>query len=571
MHPTTQYALDVVEGRRVAGKLEIAACQRHLDDLARQGTDDFPWVFDETRADTIFLWFSYCCHVEGPLAGRPIELQPFQKFDLGCIFGWVHREGRYRRFEKAYEQMARKNAKSTIMSGIALYLMCGDHEVGPQVYCAAVDKGQARIVYRAAKAMAQKSPDIRKRLKIGIGEISHKTRGGCMMPLSKSTDNKDGFNPSGAIIDEYHAHATSEIYDLIWSAWGQRDQALMVIITTAGFETNQNPCYLEYEYCLTILNKAVRNERYFVMIRQMDEKDDEHDPANWIKCNPLRAATPEGLARLKQQHDEAFGSRNPVKIRNFRVKNLNKWVNEPEHSYLGEFINLWDQGNVGREKFAELTRGKPCIVGIDLSRKFDLTADAFVFDLGDLGDGVIGVSATGFMPEGTLDQHKRTDKVPYAEWAEDGWLIITDGNVTDYASIETHIHDQELEHGYTVKEIGYDPYNATHFANELMSEGYTCVEIRQGMKTLSEPTKLFREKLASGKLIHDGSPLLKWCAGNAVVEVDKNENIQLSKKNASSVKRIDLLAATINGVVRVEELPEEDLNDAILDDEWGMS
>jgi phage terminase large subunit-like protein len=332
LHPCTQYALEAVNGVRVVGQMERLACQRHLDDLARQDDPAFPWVFDDAKANKIFTWFGYCKHVEGPLAGRPIELLPFQEFDLGCIFGWVDRETGLRRFEKAYIQEARKQGKSTIMSGLALYLMAGDREASPAVYCAAVDKDQAGIIYRAAMAMAQKSPDISRRLKIRQYEIKHISRGGRMAALSKETKNKDGLNPSGAIIDEYHAHPTSEIYDLLWSAWGQRAQALMAIITTAGFETNENPCYREYEYCRQILRGLVRNDRYFVIIRELDPEDDEHNSAVWIKANPLRAATPAGLKKLQEQHDEAFGSKDSAKIRNFRVKNLNIWVNETQET-----------------------------------------------------------------------------------------------------------------------------------------------------------------------------------------------------------------------------------------------
>lgn len=552
IHPTTQYALDVVEGRRVAGLCERQACQRHLDDLARQGTDGFPWIFSEEKANRIFTWFRYCKHVEGPLAGQPIELQPFQLFDLGCIFGWVHQDTGLRRFEKAYIQEGRKNAKTTILAGIALYLMCGDGEESPNVYCAAVDRDQARILYRSSKAMAQKSVDIRKRLKIRDYAMAHVTRGGEMRALSKDTKNKDGLNPSGAIIDEYHAHPTSEIYDLLWSAWGQRAQALMVIITTAGFDTEQNPCHKEYQYCKQILSGIIPNNRYFVIIRELDEGDDEHDPAVWIKANPLRAATPSGLAKIKEQHDEAFGSQDPVKIRNFRVKNLNVWVYEAEDNYIGELINRWDGLAVSRQRFLELTKGKMCIIGCDLSKKIDLTADAYLFDLGDQ----VAISAHGFMPSEGMARHEKTDNVPYRDWSADGWVTITEGDVTDYRAIETHIHDCELNNEWKTWEFCYDPYNATHFANELQDQGYTCVEIRQGVKTLSEPTKLFRELVAQGKLIHDGSPVLKWCLANAVVEQDNNENIKLSKKNASDTKRIDLLAATINAMVRIQALRE---------------
>jgi phage terminase large subunit-like protein len=570
MHATTQYALDVVEGRRAAGMPERQACARHLADLKRAAEDpSFAYIFDEGRADKIFTWFSYCKHVEGPRAGQPIELEPFQQFDLGCIFGWVKHETGRRRFEKAYIQEARKNGKSTIMSGLALYLMCGDSEESPSVYCAAVDREQARIVYKAAKAMAQKSPDIQKRLKIRDYMISHVSRGGELKALSADMHNKDGLNPSGAIIDEYHAHQTSEIYDLLWSAWGQRAQALMVIITTAGFETNENPCFKEYEYCKDVLRGITNNDQYFVSIRELDPNDDEHDPKNWIKANPLRAATPAGLARLQEQHDEAFGSRDPAKVRNFRVKNLNRFVNETEDSYMGDLLPKWRELGVSREAFLEMTRGRKCIAGCDLSKKIDLTADAFLFAL---DDGRVAICATGFMPEEAVKRHEKTDKVEYRDWQKSGWLTVTEGDVTDYDAIKTHLHDVELNHGWQIHEFSFDPYNATHLANDLQKDGYTIVEARQGVRTLSEPTKLLREMISQGKVVHDGSPLLTWCLGNAKTEQDNNENVKLSKKNASDTRRIDLASAVVNAMVRLQALREAcvDLNQAILNGKWGM-
>ena len=576
-HPCTQYALDVVEGRRVAGRPEIQACRRHLDDLARtelveSGELDaaaWPWVFDEARANKIATWFSFLRHVEGPLAGTPINLEPFQIFDLGSIFGWVHRFTGLRRFEKAYIQEARKQGKSTIMSGIALYLMCGDGEESPNVYCAAVDRDQARIIYRSAKAMAQKSPDIQKRLKIRDYMISHVSRNGELKALSKETKNKDGLNPSGVIIDEYHAHPTSEIYDLLWSAWGQRAQALMAIITTAGFETNENPCYSEYGYCKQILAGLVANDRYFVIIRELDPDDNEHDPAVWIKANPLRAATPASLAKLQEQHDEAFGSLSPAKVRNFRVKNLNIWVDEVEDSYIGDLLPRWNGLGVSKQEFLDLVHGKMAIVGVDLSKRIDLTAAGWLFDL---PDGRVAVCAMGFIPSEAVARHEKTDKVMYREWERAGWVTVTDGDVTDYHAIETHIHDCELEYGWKVHELAFDPYAATHFANDMQAQGYTAVEIRQGVKTLSEPTKLFREMIAQGRIVHDGSPTLTWCLANAKEQQDSNENIKLSKRNASDTQRIDLLAALINAMVRLQALQAagRDFSAAILSEDWGM-
>jgi phage terminase large subunit-like protein len=275
------------------------------------------------------------------------------------------------------------------------------------------------------------------------------------------------------------------------------------------------------------------------------------------------------LKKLAEQHDEAFGSKDPVKVRNFRVKNLNIWVNEAENSYIGDLLPRWNALAISREEFLALTRGKKAINGADLSKKIDLTGDAWLFDL---GDDKIAVCAHGFMPSEGVARHEKTDKIPYREWAREGWLTVTEGDVTDYHAVETHIHDCELNNGWQVHEFTFDPYNATHFANELQGQGYTTVEIRQGVKTLSEPTKLFREKIAQGLVVHDGSPLLTWCLANAVTEQDSNENIKLSKKNASDVKRIDLLAAIINAMVRLQALQEasRDLSEEILSEEWGM-
>lgn len=603
LHPVTDYAQQAVTHKIVVGNTERLACQRHLDDLARAGQlprgikskikrdPTFPWVFDEARANKIYKFFTYLRHVEGHFAGDPIELIPAHKFDLGCLFGWVHRTSRLRRFKKAYMQVARKNAKTTLLAGVANYMMVGDGEHSPRVYPAAVDREQARLLYDAAKTMAENSPDISKRLDIRDFKITHVTKGGKMAPLSKETKNKDGLNPSCAIIDEYHAHPTSEIYDVISSAKGQRAQPLIVIITTAGMDT-ESPCRKEYEYCKDILTRKISgdqsSERYFIMIREMDQDDDEHDPANWVKANPLRVLIPESMDELREQHDEAFNSGDPAKIRTFRVKNLNIWLHGNEDTFMGEFISKWDALGVQRDEFWELVKGLPCNVGIDLSKKIDLTADAFVFAL---SDGRVAITAHGFIPENSVSRHEKTDKIPYRDWAERGWLTITEGDVTDYSKVAEHIEllesgiytDPELlehiedlekytsENGITVHEICYDPYNATHFANEMQEKGYEVVEIRQTMISLSEPTKLFRELVAEGKLVHDGSPLLKWCVGNAVQIVDTKENIMLSKKNASDTRRIDLLAAGISGLVRIQVLREmQSFSDFVKSDDFGF-
>ncbi|TQR29402.1 terminase large subunit [Brevibacillus brevis] len=565
LHPTTRYAIEIVEGIRPSCKRERQACERHLRDLERQETDDFPFVFDESRADRIFDWFEHCCrHVRGPFSGQLIELQPFQMFDLGCIFGWVDRNNGRRRFKKCFNMRARGNVKSTEMSGLALYGMCGDcvyppgqpelrrYEDSPEVECAAVDKGQAKRVWGDAQEMGKKSPDILKRLVIKKTYIEHAKRGGWLRPLSKDTKNKDSGAPCMVIIDEYHAHPSSEIHDVLYSGFGKREQSLMMIITTAGKDSQNGPCKKEYDHlCKMLDGDKPMNESYFVMIRELDKEDDPHDETTWVKANPILQEDNEYSRILRNQiraeHDEAFDSGDPDKIREFLIKRCDRWQADSENKYMSGIMDKWKALGITRQDFLELVKSKNTWVGLDLAKTTDLTADGNVFLL---EDGRFAITAHGFMPEETATKHEHTDRVPYRDWAKDGWCTLTEGAVTDYKYIKAHIKKMEDEQQWKVEEICFDNYNATHFVQELESDGYEMVNIPQVMKHLSAPTKFLRELVLQEKIVHDGSPLLTWCISNAVEISDTNGNIKLSKKHKDDSQRIDLVAAVINALSR---------------------
>ena len=255
-HPVSVYAKQVTQGRLRAQccKYEILACQRHLDDLKRQGTEGFPYVFDTTRADRIVRWFGQCIQVRGVDAGKPIKLEPWQVFDLGCTYGWVHKDTGARRFTHTYNKRARGNYKSSERSCQGLYHMCGDaiyppyrlelarFEQEPEVECAAVDRGQAMRVLGDAKKIALNSPSIARRLLVPRSNpIVHRTRGGSMRALSKDTKNKDSGAPTYFVVDEYHAHPNSKIYDLGTNSFGKRAQSLLDVITTAGDDAGNKP------------------------------------------------------------------------------------------------------------------------------------------------------------------------------------------------------------------------------------------------------------------------------------------------------------------------------------------
>ena len=571
-HPVSVYAKQVTQGRLRAQccKYEILACQRHLDDLKRQGTDGFPYVFDTTRADRIIRWFGQCIQIRGVDAGKPIELEPWQVFDLGCTYGWVHRETGARRFTHTYNKRARGNYKSTEKSGQGLYHMCGDacyppyhpelavFEQEPEVECAAVDRTQAMRVFGDAKKIARASPSISKRLLVPRSNpIVHVTRGGYMRALSKETKNKDSGAPSYFVVDEYHAHPNSEIYDLGTNSFGKRRQSLLDVITTAGDDALNKPCYIEETYAKRVLeDPAVTDESYFVMIRELDEGDNPHDERLWAKANPcLRCPSAYSAILFKQiqdEHNAAYSANDPNKIRKFLTRRMCLWQVGSVNRYLDErCMALARKAMVPPEAFAALTDGLHCHCGFDLGKRIDLSGTAAVFGL---EDGRIAIKMHGFMPEEGADRHEKTDRVPYKAWAAEGYCTLTPGAVTDNSYVYNWICAGEREHSWAVDEVDYDGHNATDLAirmNEDRNRDDWCVEVSQTCAGQNLAVKTFRELLLRGQVVMEYNPMVLWCLGNAVEIQNNYGDIKLSKRHKDDTERIDPVAAAMNALARL--------------------
>lgn len=586
MHPSERYAREVVAGLRVCCKWEKLACQRHIDDLDRQGTDDFPYIFDESRADRIIRWFeAFCRHPRGVLSGRLIELNSSQAFDLSCVFGWVHKDTGRRRFKKVFDMQGRGNAKSVKLSGVALYFMCADgvyppghpeqcvYELSPEVDCVAVDRQQAKIVWQDAVTMGQASKEISTHLKFMSSVVRHKTRNGMMRPFSKDTKNKDGAAPCLYEIDEYHAHPTSQLYDVGQSAFGKRPQSLLYIITTAGNNAENSPCKKEYDICCKILDGEISAEDYFVIIRQLDRGDDPHDFKNLPKANPMLQEPTEYseilLQEIISEHDLAYGSGDPAKIREWLIKRCDLWQEGSTDKYMDGCMDKWHAAEISQEEFAKLTKELPCLVGADLSKRLDLTGQAFLFKL---PDGRYALKAHGFIPEAAVTRHEHSDRVPYRDWINKGHCTATDGEVIDFDYLIEKVHEEEFDSGVQIIEWDLDAALAVHLENTLQKQGYTVFEVRQNIMQLSEPTKLFRELTIQGKLLHEENPLLDWCVNNAYQYSDTNENIRISKKNKDDSQRVDLLAASINCMARLCAFDEVvgDISERVLSDDFGF-
>lgn len=552
------YAFSIVEGEVVACQKHIAACRRFLYDIERLSDESYPYYFDADELYRFYKWSGMFKHTKGVLSGEPIELIDFQLFVVANIFCWKRKNDDTRRFRKAYIQLARKNAKSQLLALITSYVSFLSEEQ-EECYIAGWGREQSSIVYNEILGQIQACELLRGKYKDSYGRLVHLRSGSIIQPLSKEARKTgDGKNPSVAVIDEFHVHETTEIYDVLISGMVARKNPLIVIITTAGFNL-ASPCFTEYQYVSNILdeNNPIENDEYFVMICELDKDDDIQDESNWIKANPIVATYKEGLNFLRGELKAALDV--PEKMRNFLTKNMNIWVDQRDNGYMP--MDRWRA--CGLDELPDLS-GLECYAGIDLSKKIDLTSAGFEFRL---DDGRYVVLSHSFIPEETLAQKRQTDKAPYDLWVKQGRITVTPGAVVDYEFVKKYIKDRAKDNGWIVKEICYDPYNATQFAQDMDAEGYVMVEIRQGIRTLSEPTKNFRELVLSGRLIHDNDPVLTWAVGNAVTRQDHNENIMLDKDK--STNRIDPIAALINSHVRAMVL-ENDLNGHILSEGFSF-
>lgn len=569
-HAVSVYAKQVVSGRLhdQCCPAEIAACARHLRDLDRQGTPGFPYVFDTTRADRIYNFFRLCRHVRGIFQGQLIELQPWQKFGLGCLYGWVHQDTGARRFSHALNKRCRGTVKSTENAVKCLYHMTADciyppyrpdeavFEMSPECECAAVDSTQADRVYGDARAIALASPMIAKQLIIPKSNaIKNRRRGGKMRKLSKSTDNKDSGAPTYYCLDEYESHNTSVFYDLGFNSLGKRAQPLLDCIMTAGDNAESRPAKREEDYARRVVFGEIEDETYFVMLRELPPDQDPHDKSKWCwACPMLRypdAYVDKLRGQIEDEYKAAYGSGDPDKIRAFLTRRMCQWQAASVNSYLSEpQLELARAAQVGPDAFAALVKGLPAWAGFDLGKRVDLTGTAIAVPL---PDDRYAIAIHGFMPEDGADRHEHTDRVPYRAWAKHDYCTLTPGAVTDNSYAYNWICERERRHELELQEIDYDGHNATDLAvqicNDRNNEDF-CVEIRQTCSGQTLAVKSFRELLLQGRLVFERSPLLMWCLGNAVVVENNYGDIKLSKRHKDDSQRIDPVAAAMNAMAR---------------------
>ena len=540
---THQYAADVVAGRVPACKWVRLACQRHQRDLERVGSDGFPFVFDPELVDGVsekaYRPVRRVCgfvelmpHIKGDWAARAelIKLQPWQVFILASIFGWVHRDTGKRRFQKADIFVPRKNAKSTLAAGLGLYALTLDREFGAEVYSGATSRDQALEVFRPARLMAQANPEFRRQFGVmpNVSNLAVIDTNSKFEPLIGKPG--DGASPSCALVDEYHEHSTSELYDTMWTGMGARSQPLLVVITTAGANIG-GPCFTHQVELQKVLGGAVVDERRFGIIYTIDSGDDWTAPEILYKANPNLGVSidPEKLIA-----DQAEAVRDPRKQAVFKTKHLNVWVNAAS-----PWLNLENLQRAGDPSLrAEDFRGESCHTGLDLASKNDIASKAKLFQRELDGVTHYYLFTKNWLPEAAV---AKPENEHYRAWAAQGHLVQTPGNMIALRAIQEDVEaDAEL---HLVAEVAMDAWGSREIAPALQEGGFTVIDVPMTTRNLSEPMKLIAALIDAGRFHHDGNLATLWMFSNVEVFEDRNGNI--FPRKASAEKKIDAAVATI--------------------------
>jgi phage terminase large subunit-like protein len=487
--------------------------------------------FDKPAADRACGFFEdLLVHVKGEWADQPFVLEPWQRDIIQKVFGWKRPDGT-RRYRIVYIEVGRKNGKSTIAAGIALYLLTADGEAGGEVLSAAADREQAAIVFTMAKSMVQASPELSERCETYHRSIIVPRTGSSYKVLSADAPTKHGLNPHGIIFDELHAQPNRELWATLVSGAGARRQPLVVAITTAGYD-RQSICYEMHDHAVKVRDGVIQDDAFLPVIYAADEKEDWTNPKAWRKANPsLGISIKEDFLR-----DECLRAKeSPPKQNSFRRLHLNQWT-EQESRWID--MGVWAEG--GREVDVAGLQGRKCFAGLDLSSSTDLSAFILLFPPKD-GDTVepYKVLCNFWVPSENIAKRVTRDRVPYDSWIRDGFIEATDGNVIDYDVIRQRIG--ECGARFRIAEIAYDRWGATQLSTQLTSDGFTVVPFGQGYASMSPAAKQVEKLLLGRKLTHGGNPVLTWMASNVAVKMDPAGNIKLDK--SKSRDRIDGMVA----------------------------
>lgn len=546
----TEYAHRVVAGDITAGELHILACKRHLNDLKRQKSKDFPYYYDPVKASEIIEYAETLTIAEGT-EPKPVRLIDSQAFDLGCTFGWYKVSNDKRRFRRRYKSMARQNGKTFENGIMGTYIAgFGGYNYG-KLFTVATKKRQARLAWEEMSKFITIDPDLNEYFTVkDYKSVIEALETFCTIEaLSKEAGLDDGFRSIFSSIDELHQHRDNKIYKALYNGTRSLPETLVSMITTRGDKLNSF-CKEMDDYAIKILKGLATAEDFFIDIYCLDPKDDIFESANWIKANPFLCSTPEGVEQLKVDAQTAKDM-GGADLRDFLTKCLNMWVENTDD----QFINSEKWQKCGTERTIEDFRGGKCWVGVDLSSGGDLTTYALEFpeeyitDSGEKKEKYYFFSHS-FMPKGRVEEHIETDLAPYDLWVNMELITVTGSSgdfKNDYKFIIKDLKRLKEEYDLTFLGIGIDPHNADGVLSDLEEFGCPVVIIVQSCKSLNDATEDIQLLVKSENLEYNkNNELLTWSFLNAKVVRNSFDEIKVDKKDFQRFKRIDPVDASID-------------------------
>ena len=521
-------------------RLQIERHKQDLKSCTKRGL-----TFDPEAAMHAIRWIRNTCTITedgiSAKAGDRFRLENWQQCLLWILFGWKRTDGT-RRFRNVYIELGRGNGKSFLSSAVALYVLCGEGTIGAAVYSIATTMEQAKIVFDTAALMVEHSPSndvknvVRNKNLLFIPSTATVFR-----PLASSEHTLDGLRPACIVIDELHSHQSRGPWSKCKTAQGKKPGSMMFAITTAGYDRH-SVCFEQRDYCEKILKGVFEDDSYLPWICCLDEGDKPFDETKWIKANPNLGVSIE-LSTLREQAKQA--QEIPTEYNEFLRMRCSIWT---ESSVSWMPLDKWDACN--GPVTHKLLHKRPCFGALDLATTTDIAAFVLLFPpYGD--DTKWRVLPHFYLPEENIKDRVTRDRVPYDVWQRQGYFNLTPGNIIDYDYIRAHVN--KLSEEYDIKEIAYDPWNATQIATQLEGDGFVLAQTRQGFVTFSGPMKRLLELVLRGEIEHGGNPVLRWMASNTVADMDPAGNIKPSKNK--STEKIDGIVALIMALARASVVP----------------
>lgn len=540
MNYITEYWKEIESEKCVVSR-RVRKVYEQLARRIEQPEEGARYIFDEKKAlRPIEFIERFCKHSKGEWAGKPVTLELFQKTFISALFGFVDKETGLRQYREAMFYVARKNGKSTMLAGIALYMLVADLEAGAEIYSAATKRDQARLIFEEAYNMVKQSPQLRELLKKRKGDLYFANTFSRFEALSKDSGSMDGLNAHCVIIDELHGVKDRNLYEVLKQSQSARRQPLLIMITTAG---TVRECIFDemYATACNIVDGVFKDDTFLPILYELDRREEWTQPEAWQKANPA-LGTIKKIDDLKTKIARA--QNNPSELRGLLVKDFNV-----KDTLSTAWLNLEDIENPAKFDIARF-ENKFAIGGADLSKTLDLTCATLL--MVDKETELRYVTQMYWIPEETLEKRVLEEKIPYDKWRDRGLLRTCAGNTIDYKDVTAWFIEMTQEYKIIPAWVYYDSWSARYWVEEMKANGFQMISCIQGAKTLSLPMQQLGADLQAKRIIYNDNPILKWCLTNTGVQTDRNGNI-VPVKNQAAKQRIDGMASLLDAYVGLTE------------------